>query len=299
VRRIVVIGAGGLLGQYVAAEASVLGHEVLGTFHETSVPSSAFETTRLDITESHEVDAVLKRFAPDAVVLTSAMTNVDLCERNPSKAWAVNAEGTLNVALACSSTGARLLYVSTDYVFSGVKGAPYLEFESPEPQSVYARTKLEGERVTMDASTRNAVCRISVLYGWNRVSRKQNFITWIIDSLRKGKEVPLFFDQIASPTYAPHCAKVIVRLLENNSRGMFHASGPDCVSRYDIGLAVAKTFGLDKALIKKVATNESDLIAKRPHCSCLDVGKVEGELNMKMLTLEDGLIDMRSTEDRK
>jgi dTDP-4-dehydrorhamnose reductase len=295
----VVIGAGGLLGQYVAAEASRLGHEVLGTFHETSISSSAFEATRLDITESHEVDAVLKRFAPDAVVLTSAMTNVDLCERNPSKAWAVNAEGTLNVALACGSVGARLLYVSTDYVFNGVKGAPYLESETPDPLSIYARTKLEGELLTMDASAANVVCRVSVLYGWNRVSQKQNFVTWIIDSLRRGKEVPLFFDQIASPTYAPYCAKVIVRLLENDSRGMFHASGPDCVSRYDIGLSVAETFGLDKALIKKVATNESDLIAKRPSCSCLDVGKVEGELNMKMLSLEDGLIDMRSTEDRK
>jgi dTDP-4-dehydrorhamnose reductase len=192
-----------------------------------------------------------------------------------------------------------VLYVSTDYVFSGAKGSPYMEFESPDPLSIYARTKLEGERLAMDASTRNIVCRVSVLYAWNRVSQKQNFVTWVIDSLRRGKEVPLFHDQIVSPTYAPYCAKVLLGLLESNSRGVFHTSGPDCVSRHDIGMKIAEVFGLDASLIKKTATDDSGLVAKRPYCSCLDVRKVEGELNMKMLSLEEGLRDMRSTEGKK
>ena len=298
VRRIAVVGAGGLLGQYVAAEAIERGYHVLGTFHDTPIPPSGIEAARLDMTDADEARQVLRRFAPEAVVLTSALTNVDYCERNPSKAWAVNAEGTLNVVQACDLVGAKLLYVSTDYVFSGEKGSPYTESEFPDPLSIYARTKLEGERLATDASTRNIVCRVSVLYGWNRLSQKQNFVTWVIDSLRKGKEVPLFYDQTASPTYAPHCAKVLLGLLESNSRGMFHASGPDCMSRYDIGVKIADVFQLDASLIKRTATDESALVARRPFCSCLDVKKVEGELNMKMLPLGEGLREMRSTEGK-
>ncbi|MGD0056915.1 MAG: dTDP-4-dehydrorhamnose reductase [Methanomassiliicoccales archaeon] len=298
-RRIAVVGAGGLLGQYVSAEALGKGYDVLGTFHDTSVPPSGIEAARLDITDTDEAHQILSRFAPEAVVLTSALTNVDYCERNPSKAWAVNAEGTLNIVQACDLLGAKLLYVSTDYVFNGEKGSPYMEFESPDPLSIYARTKLEGERLAMDASTRNIVCRVSVLYGWNRLSHKQNFITWVIDSLRRGKEVPLFSDQTVSPTYAPHCAKVLIGLLESNARGIFHASGPDCSSRYDIGMKIAEVFQLDAALVKRTTTEGSKLIARRPFCSCLDVSKVEGELNIKMLSLEEGLRDMRSTEGKK
>ena len=293
------MGAGGLLGQHVAAEALARGYHVLGTFHDVPVPPSSIEAARLDMTNAEETLQIIRRFAPEAVVLTSALTNVDYCERNPSKAWAVNAEGTLNVVQACDAVGAKLLYVSTDYVFSGDKGSRYMEFESPDPLSIYARTKLEGERLTMDASTKNIVCRVSVLYGWNRVSQKQNFVTWVIDSLRRGKEVALFHDQTVSPTYVPHCAKVLLGLLENNSRGVFHTSGPDCVSRHDVGVKIAEVFGLDPSLIKRIATEESELVARRPVCSCLDVKKVEGELNMKMLPLEEGLRDMRSTEVKK
>ncbi|MDD1773040.1 MAG: dTDP-4-dehydrorhamnose reductase [Methanomassiliicoccales archaeon] len=298
-RRIAVVGAGGLLGQHVTAEALERGYNVLGTFHDTSVPPSGIEAARLDITDEDETHEVLRRFAPEGVILTSALTNVDYCERNPSKAWAVNAEGTLNVVQACGLVGAKLLYVSTDYVFNGEKGSPYMEFESPDPLSIYARTKLEGERLTMDASTRNLVCRVSVLYGWNKLSPKQNFVTWVIDSLRRGKEVPLFHDQTASPTYAPHCAKVLLGLLESNLRGIFHASGPDCASRYDIGMKVAEVFQLDASLVKRTTTEGSKLIARRPACSCLDVGKVERELNMKMLPVEEGLRDMRATEGKR
>ncbi|MDD1767211.1 MAG: dTDP-4-dehydrorhamnose reductase [Methanomassiliicoccales archaeon] len=299
VRRIAVVGAGGLLGQYVAAKALGKGYQVLGTFHDTSIPPSGIEAARLDITDADEARQVLRGFGPEAVILASALTNVDFCERNPSKAWAVNAEGTLNIAQACDLVGARLLYLSTDYVFNGEKGSPYLEFESPDPLSIYARTKLEGERLTMDASTKNVVCRVSVLYGWNRLSQKQNFVTWVIDSLRKGKEVQLFRDQTVSPTYVPHCADVLLGLLESNARGIFHTSGPDCASRYDIGMKIAEVFQLDASLIKSAMTDESKLVARRPACSCLDVGKAEGELNMKMLSVEEGLRDMRSTEGKK
>ncbi len=297
-RRIAVIGAGGLLGQYVVKEAVKGGYEVLGTFHNLPVLLPSSQTEFMDITEPDQTVGVLRSFMPDSVILTAALTNVDLCEGNPSEAWRVNAEGTLNVAQACREIDAKLLYVSTDYVFGGSKGTGYFEFESPDPLNIYAQTKLEGERLTLDSSKGNLVCRVSVLYGWNRVSEKKNFVTWIIDSLRSGRELLLFDDQIASPTYAPHCAQILMKLLESRSKGVYHTSGPDCISRYDIGLKVARSFDLDRSLIRRVATAEMELPARRPRCSCLDVKKTEAEINMKMLSLEEGLEEMRLAEGK-
>ena len=157
------------------------------------------------MSDSAEVQKVLSDFSPELVLLPAAMTHVDNCERSPTLAWEVNAEGAMNVALTCRALGAKLLYVSTDYVFNGLKGTKYYEFETPDPVSVYGQTKLEGERVVLDADKHNLVCRVSVLYGWNR--RKDNFVTWMIKEMREGREVKLFDDQYVSPTYAPHCAR--------------------------------------------------------------------------------------------
>ncbi|MBM4237659.1 MAG: sugar nucleotide-binding protein, partial [Euryarchaeota archaeon] len=127
---------------------------------------------------------------------------------------------------------------------------------------------------------------------------KKNFVTWVIDSLRSGKGLPLFDDQLASPTFAPHCARVLLKLLERGSRGVYHTSGPDCLSRHDIGLKVAKAFNLDPSLIRRVPTTDLGLPAKRPRCSCLDVKKTEVETNTKMLSLEEGLEEMHRTEGK-
>ncbi|MDH7507809.1 MAG: dTDP-4-dehydrorhamnose reductase [Methanomassiliicoccales archaeon] len=287
--RIAVIGASGLLGQYVVSEAGTKGHEVLGTFRNVPAQFEGVRTEFLDITNHDQVESVLGKFEPDQVILSAAQTNVDLCEKNPSEAWSINAEGTLNVASFCQSIGAKLLYVSTDYVFNGMKKGRYSESDDPDPLGIYAQTKLEGERITLDSSSVNLVCRVSTLYGWNRVSKKRNFVTWVIESLRRGESISLFADQFVSPTYAPHCAHVLVSLLECGAHGIYHTSGPDCLSRYEIGLKVAEVFQLDNSLIRAISTKDSGLVARRPCYSCLDVEKVEEKLGFKMLSLIDGL----------
>ncbi len=295
-RRVAVIGATGLLGQYIAKEGMRRGYEVLGTFKSNSSSSPQFQAQHLDITDPGEVSELLTNFAPDSVILASALTSVDYCEMHPTDSWNVNVEGTLNVAVACKKLKAKLLYVSTDYVFNGEKGEPYFEFENPDPANVYARTKLEGERLTMDASHENIVARVSVLYGWNRLSRKQNFVTWVLDSLRSGKEIKLLTDQFVSPTYAPQCASVLFTILERKGMGIYHTSGPDCLNRYQIGMKAAEVFGLNQGLIKKATEKEVSLPARRPPCSCLSTSKLEGEFNIHTAPLAEGLEAMRSTE---
>ncbi|MHC1680360.1 MAG: dTDP-4-dehydrorhamnose reductase [Methanomassiliicoccales archaeon] len=292
--RVMVIGASGLLGQHMMSAGTDMGLAMTGTYNTVNdgIPGSI----QMDITDADSVSRGLEAACPEMVVLCAAMTNVDQCEREPDAAYKVNMEGSFNVAAECRSADVKLVYISTDYVFNGLKGARYHEFEPADPLSVYARSKLEGERVTMDASRNNLVCRVSVVYGWDRLNRKSNFVTWIVDSLRKGQEISLYDDQFVSPTYAPSAARNILELSLGKLKGTCHTSGPDCLSRYDIGMKVAEVFGLDPSLIRAVKTSEMPQLAKRPARSCLGVDLAESELGRPMTSLRHGLEMMRENE---
>ncbi|MFP4170863.1 MAG: dTDP-4-dehydrorhamnose reductase [Methanomassiliicoccales archaeon] len=303
--RVAVVGASGLLGQYLAREAHDRGHEVLGTYNRTR-PDLPFRVEQMDITDWEEVKRVLEDFSPDFLLHPAAMTGVDECERYPDAAWKVNVEGTMNTVQACLGLECPVLYVSTDYVFNGLKESPYKEGDFPDPLSIYARTKLEGERATLDASRDNMVARVSVVFGWNRVTGRGNFVTWVIDSLRKGKELSLFRDQRVSPTYAPFAAghtldlalseRSALSLFQEESRGIYHLSGRECIDRYELGLMIADVFELDRSLISEGTLEEMDLTAPRPGYSCLDVGKVEAELDIELPSLREALEHMREVE---
>jgi dTDP-4-dehydrorhamnose reductase len=295
-KRAMIIGAAGLLGQYLSAEAVKRGLDVTATFNRTRPEQGAVPLVHLDITDADAVATIISRNEPDMVFLPSALTNVDHCETHPQEAWAVNAEGTLNVASACKDVKARLLYVSTDYVFNGEKGEKYYEFDTPDPMSLYAQTKLEGERLTLDADRHNIVARVSVLYGWNRVSDKTNFVTWVLKNLRQGSEVKLFGDQRASPTYAPNAADAMLTMAAGNASGLYHVAGPNCLSRHEMGLTIADAFGLDRSLCKNVRTEDVPLPARRGKMTCLDINKTQAEFNITMTSFVDGLSDMRATE---
>jgi len=303
-KKLVITGASGLLGQYVVSEARKRGYEVAGTYLSGDLLLD-IEKVRLDIRNREETERMLKSYDPDGVIHTAAMTGVDECERRPDAAWKINVEGTLNVVQTCKNINSPVIYVSTDYVFNGMKESRYKETDIPDPLNIYARTKLEGERITLDASPQNLVCRVSVLYGWNRVSSKKNFVTWVIESLRNGKRISLFEDQKTSPTYAPFCAGLLIDLLfskkrkcdtTDDGRGIYHTSGSECIDRYNFGLKIAEVFDLDDSLISRVRSRDLNLPAERPISSCLDVGKVERELDIRIPSLEDSLEEMRKEE---
>ena len=295
VSKIAIIGGSGLLGQYLVSEAVSRGHEVVSTYHGGK-PSPGAKAVSLDMTDQSNVQAFFAEEMPDRVLLPAAMTDVDECERKPQMAFSINVEGTLNIAAACKLAGAPLLYVSTDYVFNGFKGSKYYEFEDPDPLSIYSKTKLEGERLVMDSSKWNAVCRVAVLYGWNCLSDKENFATWVIHTVRAGKVVNLFEDQFVTPTYAPHCAKVLMEVSERGLKGVFHTSGPDCLSRFQMGMIIAEEFGFERSLIKPSKLADAKFMAKRTENSCLNVENIEAQLDMSMMSFRAGIKDMKVTE---
>lgn len=296
VNKLLVIGGTGLLGQYVVLEATGRGWAVTATYHDSDEKLGTANLVHLDVRDENEVRHTINDLRPDFVILAGGLTDLDYCETHPQDAWAVNAEGTLNVAASCKLANVPLMYISTDAIFNGEKGEHYYEFDTPDPQGIYAKTKLEGERLTVDADYRNIVCRIATLYGWNRLAEKPNFATWALGELRAGRPLDLYADRRSSPTYAPHCAKVLMTMIEHGARGIYHASGNECLDRYEMGLKVAEVFELDASLCRRSTSDESNTIARRGKNLCLSVQKTEGEFDLRMIKFEDGLRSMRSTE---
>jgi dTDP-4-dehydrorhamnose reductase len=296
VKKLLVIGGTGLLGQYVVLEAAGRGWGVTATYHDMEEKLDTANLVQLDVRNEDEVHRTINDLRPDFVILAGGLTDLDHCETHPQDAWAVNAEGTLNVAAACKVVNVPLMYISTDAVFNGEKGEHYYEFDTPDPQNIYAKTKLEGERLTVDADYRNIVCRIATLYGWNRFAEKPNFVTWALGELRASRPLDLYTDRRSGPTYAPHCAKVLMAMIEKGARGIYHVSGHECLDRYEMGLKVAEVFELDAGLCRRATFDESKMIARRGKNLCLSVQKAEGEFDLRMIKFEDGLRAMRATE---
>ena len=296
-KRLLVIGASGLLGSKLMALASKR-YEVRGTCCPEVDGMENWKLEPLDIGSKDEIDGIFGKLKPEVVILAAAMTNVDACEKDPTAANRVNATGPSLVARACKANGARLVHVSTDYVFDGAKSRKYTEEDVPRPISVYGSSKLAGERSVLSTLPGAVVARPAVLYGWNPLEEKDNFVTWVLKKLRAGERATLFQDQWISPTFADDLARTLLDLAERDVTGLWHVSGPDCLDRPSCGRLIASIFGLDERLIAPVQSSSVSLPAKRPKYSCLDVSKVEKLLNRKMLPFREGLEIMKQQEDR-
>ena len=247
----------------------------------------------LDIRDGDAGAALVREIQPEIVVNAAAMTDVDGCEDRPEEARLVNARAPGVLAAATAALGARLVHVSTDYVFDG--SGPATESSAPHPLGAYGRTKLEGEEHVLHADPRALVLRMSAVYGWNRLSPKTNSVTWILQKVEAGQEVRLFRDQRITPTYARTGAEVALDLAERRAQGLFHVASRDCLSRYEMGQAIVEAFGIPGAKLVPVAMGSVALKAPRPSAPCLVVKKVEETLKRPMPAFRDGLEDMRAT----
>lgn len=297
-KRLLVIGASGLLGSKLYSQA--LGrYDISGTYNPEVDGKSSLRLESLDIGSKDEVEKLFAKARPDVVILCAAMTNVDGCEKQPLVANRVNATGPELVARSCKRADVKLVHVSTDYVFDGAKDRKYTEEDVPRPISVYGTSKLAGERAVLSTLPAAIVARPAVLYGWNPIEGKENFVTWVLKKLRAGERATLFEDQWISPTFADDLARTLLDLAEKDVSGVWHVSGPDCLDRPACGRMIADAFSLGKKLIVPVPSSSVSLPAKRPRQSCLDVGKVEKLLGRKMMSFEEGLNRMREQEPKR
>jgi dTDP-4-dehydrorhamnose reductase len=288
--RVAITGANGLLGGEAVAvlAGEARRHEVLALGRgPCRLAPGAFAWAEADLADGRSVEAALLAFKAEAVLHAGAATDVDACEREPELAWRTNVGGTEQVARACRTLRARLVAVSTDYVFDGEAG-PYAEEAVPNPRGAYARTKRCGEEAALLLAPDRAVARVAVVYS-GRPGAKSTFATQVVEKLGRGEPVKAFSDQYVSTTLAANGAAMCLELLlETSYQGVLHTSGATVLSRVDFARRVAARFGLSGQIIP-VKTAEVKLPAPRPLKAGLVVERARALLRNKPLDLDEAL----------
>lgn len=257
---VVVTGAGGLLGWWVARVLAERGYRVYGVYRERGGGLEGVEWVRADLEAG--VPEVVRR--ADVVIHAAAYTDVDGCEVDRARAYRANFLATLAVARAAR----RVVYISTDYVFDGERGM-YREEDVPNPVNYYGLSKLLGEGPVLARG--GVVVRVSGLFGVSPHG-KRNFGVEALLRLRRGEEVRAFVDQRLSPTYVPFLAERLADLLERDVEGVLHIAG-EPATRFEFAVALAEALGVDRGLVKPARLSEARLVARRPRDSSLDTSR--------------------------
>ena len=262
--KVLVLGANGQVGGHVMA--ALRNHEARGARRSDA-----------DLRDRAALDRLVGD--ADAVVCAAGLANPDVCEENPSEAYAVNIDGAR--AAAEASKGRLFALFSTDHVFDGREG-PYGEDDRPAPINVYGRTKLEAERIVLTIHPRALVIRTSLVFA----PGDKSFFTKLA---RATSPMPCWTDQLNTPTYGPNLAESAVELLERGATGLWHVAGTEAVDRYAFALKVAARFGKDPALMKPVPIREAAPRAPRPLRAGLRVDKARAFLRTKLLSSDEAL----------
>jgi len=235
------------------------GWEVLGVYNQH--PVEGVPAVRWDLAEDPR--GVVRLYKPSLVVHLAALGDVDKCEEEPQLCYRINTVATREVASEAYKIGARVIYISTDYVFPGDRGL-YREVDPPRPINYYGLSKLLGEEAVLAVG--GAVVRVAWIYGFG--PGRLNFGRAVVEKLARGEEVRAVADQWGSPTLNTLIAEVLARLAEGEYSGVFHATGPR-MSRYDFALAVADVFGFSRSLVKPISIADVGYRAPRPRDSSL------------------------------
>jgi len=250
--KVLITGTGGQVGHAMAEHCAAQGDDVV-----------AADRAALDITDRDAVLAAITTLQPDVVVNPAANTDVDGCERDPDAAYAVNSLAVRHLADGCRLAGAHLVHVSTDYVFDGRKGAPYVEWDETGPLSVYARSKLGGER---EAGPDATVVRTS----WVFSRGGKNFVQAVLDRAAAGGPLRYIDDQRGTPTLADDLAVVLRQLAVERRTGLFHVSNGGETTRFDQARRVLAAAGLDPDQVVPITSDELPWVAERPSATVLD-----------------------------
>jgi dTDP-4-dehydrorhamnose reductase len=279
--KIFITGGSGLLGSKVAEIAQARGDEVFSGYAHNLPPYG--KALKFDLLDEKSISELIHKVEPEVIIHSAALTDVDRCEREPELAYKMNVEGTRAVAKAAEKTGSFLVYISTDYVFDGLRGM-YREDDRANPVSYYGYSKLLGEQFCL-----GCIARTCVIYGSRPASGKVNFALWLLNSLKSGKEVRVVMDQFVTPTLNTNLARMALEVADRSLRGVYNLAGATRISRYDYALELASEFDLDASLIVPSRIADLRWVAKRPIDSSLDTSKARAELIEKPSPLEEAL----------
>lgn len=289
--RILITGANGLVGQKLVTNLqSKTSLDFLATsLHANKIKTaSPFSLRLMDIRNEKEIASVFRFYKPDVVIHTAAMTDVGPCETQQDTCWEINVKATNNVVRACLRHKARLIYISTDFVFDG-EGGPYKEDDLPNPVSFYGKSKLEAEKVLMQNMDDWAIVRTILVYGISSNMARSNIILWVKKNLGAGQAIRVVNDQYRMPTLAEDLAEGIVQIAIRGAKGIYHLSGKDYLSIYEIALKTADFFHLDKKLITPVSSAKLKEVGKRPPRTGFILDKAKRDLGYEPRSIEEGM----------
>ena len=287
--KILITGASGLFGSKLAQLALARNIEVYSSDIQKGLTYGEF--VELDISKREQVDLAFNRIKPDVTVHAASLTDVDKCELNKGLAWKINVDGTKNIAEAAQKAESFVIYISTDYVFSGDKGC-YHEYDARDPQNYYGLTKVEAEEI-IKTLPEYFIARPSVIYGSTPAAGKINFALWLIETLSRGERVKIVTDQWNTPTLNTNLAEMTLEVAERRLTGIYHLCGATRVSRFEFAKKITDVFDLDKTLIDKASSSQFTWSAKRPSDSSLDTSKAQRNLICKPLSLDNALEQLK------
>ena len=293
-QKILIIGGTSLVGSAFIDNAPK-DFEIFVTEHDVSFTQPNITSKKIDLLkDKNKISEYIRKIKPAAVIHTVAFSSVDFCETNHELANLLHVEITKDITKICNETNSKLVYFSTDAVFDGKKSQKYSESEVPNPLSFYGKTKLDAEKIILAENDRNVVLRTTVIYGRQKRSR---FTQWVLENLKNNQTVTAFTDQYNTPTLVDDLSKAIVKILELDLSGLFHASGKTCLNRYEFALKLAGKFQLDKKLVSQTLTSEKNQTAPRPKNGCLDATKLENLIGMEFCDIDSGISFIHSKID--
>ncbi|HEU4903160.1 MAG TPA: SDR family oxidoreductase [Flavisolibacter sp.] len=287
---ILITGANGFVGYYLVQQLLQNGHKVFATGKgENRLPFTGenFRYHSMDYTNKENIAAVFAEVQPAVVVHCGAISKPDECEQNRREAFLANVSGTINLLEAAALYQAHFIFLSTDFVFSGETGF-YKEEDTRAPVNYYGETKLLAEDEVMKYPFAWSIARTVLVYG-KTFSGRENLVTNTAKALQLGKPLRIFDDQVRTPTYVEDLATGIVAIIEKGATGIFHLSGEDVLTPYDIAMETATYLHLDTSLLSAVKAAELDQPARRPAKTGFVIEKAKKELNYQPVSFREGL----------
>jgi dTDP-4-dehydrorhamnose reductase len=293
VSRLLIIGASGFIGHYLLQRLqSFPEHEVNGTYYATTPQIEGCSWHQADVTDPEQLGELFRLARPEVVVHLAAMADVNQCQRTPQRATEINVRGTENIASLCALHRARLVFLSTEYVFSGDQGH-YREDDAPQPTTHYGQTKWEAEQAVAREAEQWSILRTSLVYGWPSVASRGNLVTRLIDALGSGRPFYGYTDMYRSPVYAEDVVEGTIKLAQGDYPGVHHVAGPEWVNIGELARTVAEVFDLDQDLVVLAPSPSEETDTPRPKRLGLDSTRTVRLLGIQPLDMVSGLRQMQ------
>ena len=290
-KKVLVTGSNGFVGFYIVKHLLQKGFPVIATGKGEKRFSQhdcdcIYET--LDFTNRENVSRLFQKHRPHLVVHSGAMSKPDDCELNRENAFLTNVTGTMNLLAEAAEIKASFLFLSTDFVFRGDKGM-YAEEDERQPVNFYGETKMLAEDQVMQYRYNWAIVRTVLVYGKPPVGGRGNLVTNTAAALQKGEQLKIFNDQLRTPTYVEDLAAAITALAEQDRTGIFHVSGEDKRTPFEMAMETAQFLGLDSSLVSAVTEADFQQPARRPLKTGFNISKVKQELGFQPISFSEGL----------